>query len=296
MSCAYELCYVFLDQLFYCICHLIATAIEGNQEGCASQETSIHWVTFIHAHHSSALDNLFTDTTYSIRELIFIPTNSSSPTHMLSFLLPALPTLSVPCKPPYDLRLFSTIFYLILILLLLLWVFLTFSLSSLFPLSSFFFISGVDYHLFSSFSAVDVSYLSAPPSLSLPQTNPPVPWLQNLRVWCNLIPSDPNLAEQLSWPSWLRLLEAADCPTEFRLTTEPNIKTCTELHVLIPLMSTDLHNSASAMNKATKHKLLPSGNLLLGVTAKCLTYDVLPKTKQIQPSLTLVGCISYFPV
>lgn len=154
---------------------------------------------------------------------------------MLSFLLPALPTLSVPRQPPYDLGLFSTIFYLILILLFLLWVFLTFSLSSLFPLSSFFFVSGVDYHLFSSYSALDVSYLSAPPSLSLPQTNLPALWLQNLRVWCNLTSSDPNLAEQLSWPAWLRFLEAADCSTGFRLTTEPNIKTCTELHVLIPL-------------------------------------------------------------
>lgn len=191
----------------------IATAIEGNQEGCASQKISIQVsrVTFINAHHLSALDNLFTDTTYSIRKLIFILPNSSSATHMLSFLLPALPTLSVPCQPPYDLGLFSTIFYLILILLLLLWVFLTFSLSSLFPLSSFFSVSGVDYHPFSSFSALDVSYLSAPPSLSLPQTNPPAPWLQNVRVWCNLPSSDPNLAEQLSWSSWLRFLEGADC-------------------------------------------------------------------------------------
>lgn len=159
---AYELCYVFLNQLF--LLHLPPPSPLLQREiekAVIARETSIQVsrVTFINAPHSSALDNLFTNTTYSVRKLIFILTNSSSPTHILSFLLPALPTLTVSCKPPYDLGLFSIIFYLILILLLLLWVFLTFSLSSLFPLSSFFSISGVDDHLFTGFSALDVLYL-----------------------------------------------------------------------------------------------------------------------------------------
>lgn len=220
----------------------IATAIEGNQEGCASQETSIQVsrVTFINAHHLSALDNLFTDTTYSIRKLIFILTNSSSATHMLSFLLPALPTLSVPCQPPYDLGLFSTIFYLILILLLLLWVFLTFSLSSLFPLSSFF----SSQVWITIPSVVSLPWMSRTSRLLHLWASPRLTLLHHDFRTCAY---DATFHHQIPiWQSSFHdppdsIFWKEQTAPEFRLTTEPNIKTCTELHVLIPLHVHGVH-------------------------------------------------------